>query len=536
MRHARLVIPFLILLGALPAFGVSHYTILFTATSGSPTATGSFDYDPSTQTFSSFTILWDGVTLDLTGAANHAGVTDFGIFTPGAPVAPACLGMQNGAAAAFLLLTQCTGEWSANDVTIIGPITFAIELAGPGFPWISLNVGFFPGVGTIESGARGTYRIQAAVAEPVYIADSQNNRIRMVNTSGTIGTVAGNGTQGFSGDGSAATGAEVHSPFGIAVDSYGNLYIADAPNNRVRMVNTSGAISTIAGNGLAAYSGDGGPAIFAGLNNPTGVAVDSSGDVFIADERNNRIRKIDPSGTISTVTGNGIVGNSGDGGPATSARLYYPTGIAVDGFGDLYIADSNNQRVRKVDGSGVITTVAGTGTVGYNCNNGTATGVGLHTPYGVAVDGSGNLYIADYGNQCIRKVDASGNITTVAGNGTASYGGDFGPAISAELNYPTGVAVDSSGNLFIADYVNNRIRVVDTSGVITTIAGKGTAGYSGDGGPSSSAELYQPTGVAVAAPAAVSAATCLPVVRGGCSRRRTRTVLLAGPKRTPHSS
>jgi sugar lactone lactonase YvrE len=357
-------------------------------------------------------------------------------------------------------------------------------------------------VGTTEGGAQGTYQIQPAVPESIYIADSQNNRIRVVNTAGNIATVAGNGTQGFSGDGAAAIGAEVHYPFGVAVDSHGNVYIADTPNNRIRMVNTAGIIATIAGNGVAGYSGDGGPATYAALFNPMGVAVDSHGNLYIADERNNRIRMVNTSGTITTVAGNGIVGSSGDGSPAISASLYYPTGIAVDGSGDLFIADSNNQRVRKVNASGNITTVAGTGTIGYNCNNGTATSAGLHTPYGVAVDSSGNLYIADYGNQCIRKVATSGSITTVAGNGVASYGGDFGPATSAELNYPTGVAVDSSGNLYIADYVNYRVRKVDTSGIITTVAGTGKAGYTGDGGPSDSADLFEPTGVAAAPPPA----------------------------------
>src|SRR5665213_2843567 len=276
---------------------------------------------------------------------------------------------------------------------------------------------------------------------------------------------------------------------GLSGASAPAVFISDNQNNRVRRVNNSGTISTVAGNGTQGDSGDGGAATSAGLNNPKGIAVDSSGNLYIADERNNRIRKVNTSGIITTVAGNGGVGNGGDSGLATSAQLYYPAGIAVDGAGELYIADSKNQRIRKVGAAGIITTIAGNGNVGYNCANGAATGVGLHTPTGVALDGSGNLFIADYGNQCIRKV-AAGNITTVAGNGTSSFSGDGGPATSASLNYPTGIAVDSSGNLYIADYVNYRIRKVNISGTITTFAGNGAA--------ATTAELYEPTGVAVA--------------------------------------
>jgi len=337
----------------------------------------------------------------------------------------------------------------------------------------------------------------------VYIADSQNNVVRQVLTGGsTISTAAGTGTQGFAGDGAAATSALLHLPSGVAADFSGNFYIADTINNRIRMVNGAGIITTVAGNGAPSYSGDGGLATSAGLNNPTGVAVDLSGNIFIADQRNNRIRMVAfGTGIITTVAGNGTVGNGGDGGPATSAQLYYPTGIAVDGVHDLYIADSNNQKIRKVNAGGIISTVAGNGTVGYSCKNGVATGVGLHTPTGVALDLSGNLYIADSDNQCIRSVsNVGGLITTVAGNGISSFSGDGGPATSAALNYPTGVEVDLGGNLFIADDVNHRIRVV-VGGVINTFAGNGTAGYTGDGGPATSARLYNPTGVAVALPA-----------------------------------
>jgi sugar lactone lactonase YvrE len=349
--------------------------------------------------------------------------------------------------------------------------------------------------------ATSDYSLQGDFAPSplIYISDSQNNRIRKVDTStGAITTVAGNGTGWFAGDGGPATSAELHNPLGVAVDSFGNLYIADTANNRVRMVNTSGTITTVAGNGTASFSGDGGPATSAGLWAPYGVAVDSLGNLYIADQSNNRIRKV-ASGTITTVAGNGSVGFGGDGGLAVNAGLYHPAGIAVDGSGNLYIADQSNNRVRRVNTSGIISTLAGNGLFGYNCNNGVATGLGLHAPYGVATDGSGDVFIGDYGNQCVRKVN-TGNITTVAGGG---YGGDGVPATSASLADPAGVAVDGSGNLYIADLVNNRVReVLSPSGIISTLAGTGAAGFAGDGGPAASAVLYNPSGVAVFVPTA----------------------------------
>jgi hypothetical protein len=501
------VLAFFSLIATLPASGATRYTIQFTASSGSPTATGSFHYDPTiVNSFSNFIVMWNGIAFDLTSEANAGSITDFGISPT-----PACLGNQSGAIATFKMLTACSGtQWVAVDVTSIGPTYFQIGLPGPSgfldplfemgpdFVWIALSGYANSGGSAPTSGAAGTLVIQPTPPEPVYISDSQNNRIRVVNTSGVISTTAGDGTGGFSGDTGLAINAELHIPFGLALDGSGNTYVADTLNNRIREI-SSGVITTIAGTGAAGSGGDGGAAINAQLNHPTGVAVDGSGNLYIADEYNNRIRKIDVTGKISTVAGNGTVGSGGDGGSATRAQLYYPTGVAVDKFGNFYIADSNNQRIRKVTG-GTITTVAGNGNVGYNCNNGTATGLGLHTPTGVAVDGSGNLFIADSGNQCIRKVDTLGNITTVAGNGLPSYGGDGGPATLAALNYPTGVAVDGSGDLYIADYVNHRVRQVDTSGIITTIAGNGTAGFSGDGGLGASATLYNPTGVAVAPP------------------------------------
>ena len=447
----------------------------------------------------------------------------------------------------------------------------------------------------------------------LYIADSNNQVIRkVVAGTGTITTVAGNGTSGFSGDGSAATSAQLAHPFGIAVDSMGNLYIGDTDNQRIRMVAAgTGTITTVAGNGGVGYSGDGGAATSAQLYSPYGVAVDSAGDVYIADVLNSAIRKVAAgTGTISTVAGTGTLGYSGDGGTATSAELHYPDGVAVDSAGNLYIADALNNRIREVtaatgstqfpatavgstspqqslllqlgaaqtitsitavksqggqqeyatgaitgctvDGTttnasgticavpitfqpayagergvslqvvastgtfsfgmngvgtgpqvaftpGNMTTVAGNGTQGFSGDGGAATSAELYGPGVVAVDSAGNLYIAELYNNRIRKVAAdTGTISTVAGNGTPGFSGDGGAATSAELNLAAGVAVDGAGNLYIADFNNNRIRrVAANTGTISTVAGNGTPGYSGDGDAATSAELNGPGGVTV---------------------------------------
>ncbi|GJQ58203.1 MAG: hypothetical protein SCALA701_10040 [Candidatus Scalindua sp.] len=313
-----------------------------------------------------------------------------------------------------------------------------------------------------------------------------------------ISTIAGEGTGGYSGDGGYALNSQVNKPYGTVVDASGNLYISDYSNHRIRKVDTSGVITTVAGNGTNGYSGDGGPAVDAQLWNPTGVAVDLSGNLYIADFYNNRIRKVDTSGVITTVAGNGSWGYSGDGGPAVDAKRYYPSGVVLDASGNLYIADRYNHRIRKVNTAGIIITVAGNGTYGYSGDGGLALDAQLYYPSGVVVDTTGNLYIADRNNNRIRKVDATGVITTAAGNGAYGYSGDGGPADAAQLYNPSGVSVDVIGNLYIADYNNHRIRKVDTAGVITTVAGTGTRDYSGDGGPADGAQLYNPTGVTVA--------------------------------------
>ena len=320
----------------------------------------------------------------------------------------------------------------------------------------------------------------------------------------TIETVAGGGSS--LGDGGAATAAQLNTPWGVALDGSGNLYIADQSTHRIRKVDASGTITTVAGTGnrhsTGGFGGDGGPAVQAQLNSPRGVAVDGAGNLYFSDSWNERIRKVDASGTITTVAGTGAIGLSGDGGRAVQARLHRPRGVALDGSGNLYIADSLNHRIRKVDTSGTITTVAGTGAIGLSGDGGPAVQARLRFPIGVAVDGSGNLYIADAYNHRIRKVDTSGTITTVAGAGAVGrtmggFGGDGGPAVQARLNRPFGVAVDGSGNLYIADAENDRIRKVDTSGTITTVAGTGARGFAGDDGAATAAQFDEPIGVAV---------------------------------------
>ncbi len=312
----------------------------------------------------------------------------------------------------------------------------------------------------------------------------------------TIATVAGNGTNGYSGDDGPATGAQLFDPYGVVLDKSGNLYIADQLNNRIRKVSPDGTITTVAGKGTTGYSGDGSAATSAELYHPCGLALDSAGNLYIADAASNVIRKLSTSGTITTVAGNQTAGYAGDGGAATSASLYEPLGVAVDAAGNIYIADSFNSRIRMV-ANGTISTLAGNGFTGRSGDGGAATSASLNRPQGVTVDTAGNLYIADTDNHVVRKVAVDGTISTVAGNGTWGYSGDGGPATQAALFYPKSVAVDAAGNLYIVDTFNSRIRVVAADGAITTVAGNGVPGDWGDGGPASSARLKFPSGVAL---------------------------------------
>ncbi|MET7391854.1 NHL repeat-containing protein, partial [Streptomyces sp. NPDC005534] len=284
-------------------------------------------------------------------------------------------------------------------------------------------------------------------------------------------TVAGTGEEGFNGDGQPATAAQLFYPRGVAADVHGNLYIADSQSERVRKVDAEGTITTVAGTGERGFNGDDRPATTAQLDRPSGVAVDVHGTLYIADTYGHRVRKVDAEGTITTVAGTGEEGFNGDDRLATTAQLCYPSAVVVDVHGILYIADTQNRRVRKVDAHGTITTVAGTGGEGLNGDGQPATAAELLSPRGVAVDVHGNLYIADTHGHRVRKVDAEGTITTVAGTGGEGLNGDGQPATAAELLSPRGVAVDAHGNLYIADTENSCVRKVDAHGTITTIAG-----------------------------------------------------------------
>ncbi len=282
------------------------------------------------------------------------------------------------------------------------------------------------------------------------------------------------------GDGKPATSVILTLVDGIAVDPEGNIYLAHRSKNRIRKIDKNGIITTVAGNGEAGFRGDGGPAIKASLNNPAGLAFDKDGNLYIADRNNHRIRRISPHGIITTVAGNGIADFDGDDGPATEASLNLPSGVACDAEGNLYISDRSNHRIRKVDSRGIITTFAGLGVARFGGDYGLALDAFINFPFGIHMDKNGNLFIADRGNNRIRKVKRSGYITTVAGDGLFASRGDSGPATQANLAYPTGVITDSKGNIYIADRNNSRIRKVDTNGVITTLVGTGSTYFNGD--------------------------------------------------------
>ncbi|MBC7865032.1 MAG: T9SS type A sorting domain-containing protein [Bacteroidia bacterium] len=316
--------------------------------------------------------------------------------------------------------------------------------------------------------------------------------INSVTKAQIITTVAGMGTNGFSGDGGLATSAQLHSPYGMCFDPAGNLYIADALNHRIRMINTAGIITTVAGTGTAGYSGDGNLATSAKLNRPTDVATDAAGNLYIADEFNNCIRKVNTSGIISTYAGTTVSGYTGDGGLAISATMTQPNRMSIDVSGNIYISLYQSSVYRMVNTSGIISTFAGTGTSGFSGDGGLATAAQFDNPCKIVADNNGNFFLADEYNQRIRKINSSGIITTVAGNGSAAFSGDGSLATSASINFIEGISVDISGNLYIPDKSNNRIRKVNTSGIISTIAGTGSAGYTGDGGNAISATINTP--------------------------------------------
>lgn len=360
--------------------------------------------------------------------------------------------------AAAVLLFALTGSMHAQGILTVTPGRTANLTAGTG------SIGY---TGDNGPAAAATLAAPSAVAYDslgnLYVADANNHVIREISTTGIITTIAGTGIEGYSGDGAAATAAQLDTPTGVAVDASGNLYIADSHNHRVREV-SGGTITTIAGTGTPGYSGDGAAATAAQLSLPSGVAVDKSDNVYIADTNNHRIREVS-NGKINTIAGDGEEFYAGDGAAATAAALDSPTSVAVDVSGNVYIADRLNQRIRVVSG-GIITTFAGTGTTGFSGgfsgDGAAATTATLSRPSGVAVDPAGNVYIADTGNQRIREVGGgattAGVIATIEGSGSQGYGGDAGPSTGTILNSPRSVASDALGNLSVADSLNQRVR------------------------------------------------------------------------------
>jgi sugar lactone lactonase YvrE len=408
----------------------------------------------------------------------------------------------------------------------------------------------FAGDGGLAAQAELSLPLAVAVhGDDLYIADANNSRVRRVDGTGKISTVAGNGQEDSEGDGELATAASMDGPADVTVAPDGTLYIADPNANRIRRVSPDGLMATVAGTGVAGFSGEGGPAAKAQIAGPNAVAVGADGAVYIGDTLNQRVRRIAPNGVfdtvvgkghdypgdglkapkadllepqaarrgpdgatyiadsgnqrvrrvgkdgvISTVAGTGVHGFAGDGGKATDAELAYPTGLDWGSDGTLYIADSGNDRIRAVSKDGVIKTVAGGGTGG----DGRADQAGLTSPVDLEVADDGTIYLAEDSGARIRRIGTDGILTTVAGTGEAGYSGDGGPATQAQLNEPTGVHIGRDGSLYVSDFGNSRVRRIDGGGVITTFAGNGTEGFAGDGGPAVDAELIGPYTVATA--------------------------------------
>ena len=382
--------------------------------------------------------------------------------------------------------------------------------------------------------------VAADTAGNVLIADTGNHRIRRIDPTGRIETLAGNGEPGFSGDGGPATAAQMDAPQGVETDAFGNVYVADTGNHRIRRIDPTGRIETLAGNGEPGFSGDGGPATAAQMDAPQGVETDAFGNVYVADTGNRRVRRIDPTGRIESLQGldnpsdvaidaagfvyvalgrrhtlvryrpegrrealagtSGKPGFSGDGGRSHStAQFDSPQGIAVDAAGNIYVADTMNHRVRRVEQTGtrLISTFAGNGEQGYSGDGGLAVAAQLNHPVGVAIDAAGNIYVADSGNHRVRRIDPAGNISTVAGTGAPFDLKDGGPASEAGFSLALGsVATDAVGNVYVADSGNHRVRRIDPAGMIATVAGTGDAGF-GDDGLAATVQLDTPTGVAV---------------------------------------
>ena len=407
----------------------------------------------------------------------------------------------------YILPLPSPGTISGTTSVAVGGHTMLSDVAAGGV-WHSANnyIATVDGFGNVAGVADGNTLISYTVTNSCGTAFTVADVIVGSCTPGTvISTFAGSHVPGYTGDGGAATAATIGSPFGVAADGAGNVYIADYFNNTVRKVSHAGIMTTIAGTGAAGYNGDNMPATAAQLNGPQGIAFDAFGNIYVADKFNERIRKIDPSGNITTVAGTGLHGGTdGNGynndGPATAANLDYPASIAIDCGGNMYIADWGSQTVRKIDLSGNIHNFAGTFAGGYNGDGIPATSAQLNSPSCVAADCFGNVFIADSWNNRVRKVTPDGIIATIAGNGTSGYSGDGGAGTSASLWVPNGITLDACGDLYICDWQNNVVRMLSADGNISTFAGQNADdwhGYDGDGHGADSAKMYLPASLAI---------------------------------------
>ena len=427
-------------------------------------------------------------------------VTLSGTIAVGSSASPQAVSLnltQGGTVAAVRVLTQGSPNLDFNLAT--GAASGSPCSIGASFlpgQQCSVLVNFSPTYPGVRSGA---VVLLDAGNHPLATQVVVGNATGAVATfvPGTINTVAGNTAWIYSGDGGQGTQSSIFLPFGFAVDAAGDLFIADSSNNRIRRVDgVTGIITTVAGDGLIGSSGNGGSATAATLSNPSSVALDPAGNLYIADSGNNLVRRLDAfTGVITAVAGNvSLHGYSGDNGPATSAALNTPNGIALDASGNLYIADTGNNVIRKVNlASGIITTFAGTGAPNFSGDLGPATSASLYNPWSVTVGPSGSIYIADQNNNRIRMVTSAGIISTIAGTGIPGFSGDGGVATEAQLNVPASVAIDIAGNIYIADSGNNRVRKISVqTGQIATIAGNGSQSFAGDGGPADQSGLYGP--------------------------------------------
>ncbi len=430
-------------------------------------------------------------------------------------------------------------------ILMMDPVGAITTIAGNGKPGFSGDNG--PAVSAMLSHPLG---IKLDNAGNLYVADNYNHRIRKITPQGTITTFAGNGRTAFAGDGGPATSATLFYPTDVATSANGNVYIADATHERIRLVNAAGTITTFAGGGASMQNGpalqallqvpsalaidsqgnivfplsylgvvrhvtpqqaivtvagapttrgagDGGPAAAAAFLDPHGIASDSAGNLYVADQVDNRIRKISASRIITTIAGTGVFGSSGDGGPAINAQIGNPRALGLDPFGNVYFTTPTGALVRRVTPGGTISRFAGGGGIGFAGDGGPANAAQLSIPLGVVGDAQGNVYISDAGSAHLRRVDSAGIITTLAGTGVEGFSGDNGPAVSAQVYQPRQLVADKQGNLYFADQFNHRVRKIAPGGIITTVAGNGFPGFTGDGGPATAAQVGLPDGVAL---------------------------------------